>query len=67
MKVKFKLVGQTKGAIRYEEVDEAGRALVGDASHITTMYFRKATFASVSPEWASLGVPPQFITVEVAA
>jgi len=65
MKIKFKLDNVTKGAVRYQEINDNGQALVNDEGHICTLYFRKATLGSISPTWASTGEPPKFLTVDV--
>lgn len=65
MKLKFKLDNVTKGALRYQEVDDQGKALEGDEGHVCTLYLRKATFGSISAEWASTGEAPKLLTVTV--
>ena len=65
MKLHFKLDNVTKGAVRYQEINDQGQALEGDDGHVCTMYFRKAKLGSISPTWASTGEPPKFLTVIV--
>lgn len=65
MKIKFKLDNITKGAVRYQEINEQGQPLEGDEGHICTMYFRKAKLGNISPTWASTGEPSKFLTVTV--
>jgi hypothetical protein len=64
--MKFKLDNITKGAVRYQEINEAGQPLEGDDGTICTVYFRKATFGKISETWASTGEPPKFLTLTVA-
>jgi hypothetical protein len=63
--MKFKLDNITKGALRYQEIDDQGRALEGDEGNICTVYFRKATFGKISATWASTGQPPKTLNLTV--
>lgn len=60
IKAKFILERTTTGAVRYQEVDDAGKALKGDAdgAKITTLYLRKAALGDSIPN---------NITVEITA
>ena len=47
--VRFELERETKGAIRYMEVDEDQEAVEGDAKVIGTLYIRKTAFKGKVP------------------
>lgn len=64
-KIKFNLFAETKGAVRYQEVDDAGTPVEGDDAHIGSLYFRKANFGKISATWASTGEPPPGLTVTI--
>jgi hypothetical protein len=44
MQVRFKLEKETKGALRYQEVDDAGKAVEQAGAKIGTLYIRKSAF-----------------------
>jgi hypothetical protein len=43
--VRFKLEKETKGALRYQEVDEKGEAIEQAWAKIGTLYVRKSAFS----------------------
>jgi hypothetical protein len=55
--VKMRLERETKGALRYQEVDEAGQPVEQVWAKVGTMYLRKTAFER--------GAAPQSITVTV--
>lgn len=63
--IRFKLHGETKGAVRYQEVDSDGNE--AKEYRIGSLYFRKSQFAKISADYASTGKPAQFLTVTVIA
>ena len=53
MEVRFKLEKETKGALRYQEVDEKGEVIEQAWAKIGTLYVRKSAFecgAAFPPE-----------------
>jgi hypothetical protein len=44
MEVRFRLEKETKGALRYQEVDEKGEAIEQAWAKIGTLYVRKSAF-----------------------
>jgi hypothetical protein len=44
IEVQFKLEKETKGALRYQEVDEKGEAIEQAWAKIGTLYVRKSAF-----------------------
>ncbi len=44
MQVRFKLEKETKGALRYQEVDERGEPIEQAWAKIGTLYIRKSAF-----------------------
>jgi hypothetical protein len=44
IEARFKLDKETKGALRYQEVDEKGEAIEQAWAKIGTLYVRKSTF-----------------------
>jgi hypothetical protein len=44
MKVRFKLEKETKGALRYQEVDDKGEVIEQAWAKIGTLYMRKSAF-----------------------
>jgi len=65
--ITFKLHAETKGAVRYQEVNAKGQPVEGDDAFIGTLYFRKAKFGKLSDDWASAGKPSETITITVAS
>jgi hypothetical protein len=51
MKLLFTFKVETKGAFRYQEVDESGKVLKGDADGATvgTLYLRKKALSGKAP------------------
>jgi hypothetical protein len=47
---KFILERETKGAVRYQEIDEKDKPLDVAAAKIGTLYIRKATFSADAPK-----------------
>jgi hypothetical protein len=57
MEVRFKLEKETKGALRYQEVDDAGKAVEQASAKIGTLYMRKSRgsawpYRSASGTWS---------------
>ena len=46
--IRFKLFGETKGAVRYQEVDKDGKDVPADKIRVGTLYFRKSQFKATS-------------------
>jgi hypothetical protein len=44
MEIRFKLERETKGALRYQEVDDTSQAVEQAAAKIGTLYVRKSAF-----------------------
>ena len=44
MEIRFKLEKETKGALRYQEVDEKGEVIEQAWAKIGTLYMRKSAF-----------------------
>ena len=44
MEVRFKFENETRGALRYQEVDEKGEVMEQSRAKIGTLYVRKSTF-----------------------
>ena len=44
MEVRFKLEKETKGALRYQEIDDKGEAIEQAWAKIGTLYMRKSAF-----------------------
>jgi len=44
MQVRFKLEKETKGALRYQEVDEKGEGIEAPGAKIGILYIRKSAF-----------------------
>jgi len=60
--IRFKFLNETKGAVRYQEVDKEGADSPADKARIGSLYFRKSQFGKVS----ETGFPPFLvITVQV--
>lgn len=56
----FILVKETKGALRYEQVDDAGKKVeIEDGASIGTLYVRKSAFPA--------GHTPERLAIEVLA
>jgi hypothetical protein len=45
MEIRFKLEEETKGALRYHEIDEKGQVIEQTRAKIGTLYVRKSAFA----------------------
>lgn len=45
--ISFDFSNETKGALRFQEVDGKGEQLKGDDSVVGTLYFRKAALAKL--------------------
>lgn len=58
--IRFKLFGETKGAVRYQEVDKNGKDVDTDKHRIGTLYFRKSQFGQISAV-----TYPEFLVVNV--
>jgi hypothetical protein len=65
IQVRFKLEKETKGALRYQEVDEKGEAIERAWAKIGTLYMRKRArgsppeFGWLAPTWpAANDFPP---------
>lgn len=58
--IRFKFLNETKGAVRYQEVDKDGADAPADKQRIGSLYFRKSQFGKVS----ETGFPP-FLVVSV--
>ena len=54
IEVRFKLEKETKGALRYQEVDEIGEVIKQAWAKIGTLFVRKSAFERGAP---ALGVP----------
>jgi len=65
--IRFKLFGETKGAVRYQEVDSDGKDVDADKARIGSLYFRKSQFAKISGDYASSGKPSEFVSVQVTS
>lgn len=65
--IRFKFLNETKGAVRYEEVDNDGKSAEPDKMKIGSLYFRKSQFAKISGDYASTGKPSEFLSVQVTA
>ena len=65
--IRFKFQNETKGAVRYQEVDKDGVEVPADKMAIGTLYFRKSTFAKISGDFASDGTPSEYLSVQVTA
>ena len=65
--IRFKFQNETKGAVRYQEVDKDNKEVDADKMHIGTLYFRKSQFAKISGDYASNGTPCEFLSVQVTA
>ena len=44
IEVRFELHEETKGALRYQEIDEKGKAIEQALANIGTLYMRKSAF-----------------------
>ncbi len=62
MKIPFVLERETKGALRYQEVDDAGKPVEQAWAKIGTLYIRKTAF-----ERGQTPPPRLAVTVEVLA
>jgi len=62
--ITFAFANETKGALRYQEIDQHGEAVELDAARIGTLYFRKARFAELVPTYTGEGAP-QFLTITI--
>lgn len=45
----FKFDRETKGAVRYQELNEKGEPVNGDDAYVGTLYFRKAKLNGLKP------------------
>lgn len=60
MQIKFMLERATKGALRYQEVDDAGTPLTNaDGAKVGTLYFRKTAFPGAEPKGLIVNVDVQ--------
>ena len=51
MVVRFKLERETKGAVRYEEVDKSGnKKAIADGATVGTLYLRKSSVGDAIPK-----------------
>lgn len=58
MSVRMQLEKETKGAVRYMEVDAGGNQLKGDDAVLASIYIRKAALD---------GSPPKFFNITMEA
>ena len=65
--IRFKFQNETKGAVRYQEVDKDGKEVDAENQRIGSLYFRKAQFAKISGDYASTGTPSEYLSVQVTA
>jgi len=65
--IRFKFLNETKGAVRYQEVDADGKDVDADKARIGSLYFRKSQFAKISGDYASNGTPSEYLSVQVTA
>ena len=63
--ITFAFVAETKGALRFAEIDAKGREVEMADARIGTLYFRKARFGELNAEWASNGTAPKTITITI--
>jgi hypothetical protein len=63
--VRFAYLGETKGALRFQEVGTDGKETSMDKARIGSLYFRKARFGELSAQWASDGTPPALVVLTV--
>jgi len=68
MQVRFKLEKETKGALRYQEVDERGEPIEPAWAKIGTLYIRKSAFergtAWPRPIWAGPRTEQKLLSTE---
>lgn len=64
-KISFIFVAETKGALRYAEINDAGQIVENDKARVGTLYFRKTRFGELSAKWASEGAAPKVIQIAV--
>jgi hypothetical protein len=48
--VTFKFERETKGAVRYQELNAKGEPVSGDDAYVGTLYFRKAKLNGLKPD-----------------
>jgi hypothetical protein len=54
--LRFTMLKETKGAIRYQEVDSSGRPIELEAATIGTLYVRKSAIAGPIPQTLTITV-----------
>jgi len=63
--IRFAFLNETKGALRFQEVDTSGNEVPADKMKIGSLYFRKATFGKMSAEYASNGTIPKVLVARI--
>lgn len=65
--IRFELLNDTPGAVRYQEVDDNAMPLVSDEDgvRIGGLYFRKHALGKLSGEYASDGKFPKAVKITV--
>lgn len=58
MTVKFQRKNETKGAVRYEEIDPKGAVMEMAESQVGTLYIRKNALALPFPDFLTVTIKP---------